>query len=169
MDFNAETLVQASGEILRPQRRLFACEPLEEVDDFPAKLVPLFRPWLLGHQAHQTLFVEALLGGIERRPGQTEIRGRTAYRLTLHADPAQHFVLELHQVLRIEELMAREQLIPHLLRVAVETAVLAQDCAFVTGSRVLRHLGLLQRVAGRVVTIIMPGRVAGVKDIAPGR
>src|SRR5438552_3369884 len=59
---------------------------------------------LPGHQAGDPCFLEAGFGLIVRRPGHAVFLRRTGHRRALHRYAAQHLVLDLHDVARIEEL-----------------------------------------------------------------
>src|SRR2546428_13035189 len=67
---------------------------------------------------------------IKRRPGEPKRSGSGRDRMSIFLDAAQHFVLDLNQISRIEELLADEQLLGHGLRARVECSVLAKGLEF---------------------------------------
>jgi hypothetical protein len=62
------------------------------------------------HQTGKTVLLEGRLCPIERWPGKAEVRGSIRHRLAFGPYPAQHLVLDLHQIASIEEIVLEKQL-----------------------------------------------------------
>ncbi|MDI6773570.1 MAG: hypothetical protein QME77_13440 [bacterium] len=126
MDRDAESLLDQPYEVLEAQLRL-PCERLpQRRHHIRRNLVGPPRSGLLGQQRRQASRRVGRLHLVVRRSRQAEARRAVADRLPVYADPAQHLVLDLHQVARVEELARGECLVGDLLRMRVQAALLAE-------------------------------------------
>ena len=83
-------------------------------------------PALARHQPWQALALEQLLSDIEDRAGQAKGLGRLHHWTALLLDAAQHLVLDLHQIVRIEECAVAKKRIAHSLGARVGGTLCAQ-------------------------------------------
>src|SRR5262249_426075 len=75
----------------------------EDSHRFVVELVGLFRSALAWQQSWQTLALEQCLSDIENRARHAKGLGSLHNRTPILLDAAQHLVLDLHQIVRIEE------------------------------------------------------------------
>ena len=87
---------------------------LDERQRLALKLMRTVRTALSRHQSSNAAFVEAGLGLVVRRPRNAVLLGGGGHRRVLDRDTAQHLVLNLHEVVRIEELVLLKLRIAHL-------------------------------------------------------
>lgn len=89
-------------------------------------------PWaaLLRQQSGESVLRKRRFGLIERGTGNTKEGCRLRLLHTLEADLAEHLVLHLHQVARIEEPIALEPGRPHSLRMPVQCTLLLEVLRF---------------------------------------
>ena len=110
-----------------PARALGSARPARaasrESQDLAVKLVRTAWTALLGHQPRNAGLVEARLGLVVGRPRDAVLVGRVRHRGVLDRDAAQHLVLDLHGVARIEELALPELRIADLLGRRVQRAL----------------------------------------------
>ncbi len=115
---------------------------LEKVDDLLGKFGTLLGPWATREDARKTLSVEPLVSGIERGPREAESRGRLGNGFSVDADPPQHLVLDLDEILRIEEVLPCEERIADLLWATVQAAVLSKGVSSSTHVKlIMPHVG----------------------------
>src|SRR5271157_1041741 len=115
--------VDIEVELLPNQPRELACSHglarnellLDERQGLPPKLVRAARTALLRRQSSNAGAVETGLGLVVRRPRHAVLLGGGAYRRVFDRDTAQHLVLNLDDVVRIEELVVLKLRIAHLL------------------------------------------------------
>src|SRR5581483_9035771 len=115
VDVEVELLPNQLCELTRSHG--LACNELllNERQRLPPKLVRTARTTLLRHQSSNAGFVEAGLGLVVRRPRHAVILAGSAHRRVLDRDTAQHLVLDLNDVVRIEELLTLKLRIAHML------------------------------------------------------
>jgi hypothetical protein len=119
-----------------PADILPAVPTLDEVENFLGALVVAPRSARARQQSGNAFLLERLIGDIEGLPADAKRFGHLADRAPLDAVAAQHFVLDLHTVARIEEVvLADEGLVAHVLRTRMERARRTQG----------RHLGIVWR------------------------
>ena len=100
---------------------------LGEVEDFLGALVIAPRPAATWQQSGNPLLLEGLFGHIVSLAADPESFGHVADRAAVDPMAAQHLVLDLHAVARVEELLrAGEGLVAHALRVGMERVRRAQ-------------------------------------------
>ena len=103
---------------------------LDEIQNLLRKLVSLLRTRAARQEPSEALTFETLAGGIERRSRKAEPGRRLGDRGAVDADPPQHLVLHLNEVLAVEEVVFGEQRVAHELWSPVEAAVLFQELSF---------------------------------------
>ena len=102
---------------------------LDEVENFLGTLVVAPGSARTRQQSGNAFLLERLIGHIECLSADAEGFGYLADWALLDAVAAQHFVLDLHPVARIEEVvLAGEGLVAHALRTRMESARCAQGC-----------------------------------------
>ena len=100
---------------------------LGEVEDFLGALVIAPRPAGTWQQSGNPLLLEGQFGHIVSLAADPESFGHVADRAAVDPMAAQHLVLDLHAVARVEELLrAGEGLVAHALRVGMERVRRAQ-------------------------------------------
>ena len=99
----------------------------------------LFGPPLLGQQCRQAALLETRLRLVEGRPGEPEGGGRSVHRQSLGFDPAQHFVLDLNEIARIEKLACLKQFVGDPLGMRIQAALLPKGQGLGIGRRFLGH------------------------------
>ena len=119
MHDDTELLLNPRDQFVGRQRR--GCRALleHEVQDGRRKFVRSVRATLAGNQSRKALLRNRTLGLIERRPRQPERRSRFGDGSFVDLYTAEHLVLHLQQVLRIEEVGRLEQGIGDGLRMRI--------------------------------------------------
>jgi len=130
MDHQVEVLADQLRERGSPKQRVTKLMLEQEVDNELGELVGTAGAGPLGDQARQAGAVEERLGLIEDGTGEPECLSHLSDGGPLDASAAKHFVLDLHEVARVEELAAEEQGVGHLLGVGVQDALLTERLAF---------------------------------------
>src|ERR1700730_882682 len=127
MDFDAELFADQPRE-LPSAKRLARDQPcLQERNDFAADLVGIAGAWLLWDQSRDPSSIEVRLGLVVRRPGNAILVGNLRHRSVVDGDTTQHLVLDLHGVVRIEELAFVKLWVAHLLRRRIERALFEES------------------------------------------
>jgi hypothetical protein len=93
------------------------------------QFVPAVRAPLARQQAGQARAAKGPLGLIKRRAGQTKGRRGAPDRLLIDLHLAQHLVLDLDEIVRIEELAVAEERMSDRPGAGIERAALAQHSA----------------------------------------
>ena len=127
MHLDATPLTQERCQLLafeHPSSLLYSLD--EDSHRFVVELVRPFRPALAWQQSRQALALEQCLSDIEDRAGQTKGLGRLYHRTTFFLDAAQHLVLDLHQIVRIEECAVAKERIAYTLGMRMAGALCAQ-------------------------------------------
>jgi len=130
MDDQIEVLSNQLRERGGPEQRVTELVLEQEGDDELGELVGTAGAGPLGDQARQAGAVEERLGLIEDGTGEPERLSHLGDGGPLDANAAKHFVLDLHEVARVEELAATEQGVGYLLGVGVQDALLTERLAF---------------------------------------
>lgn len=99
---------------------------LHKVEHLIGTLVGSLGTAAAGNQSWQPLLLESRFSQIERLPAHSKALGYLADVLALQAMPAQHLVLDLHSIARIQELLALKGFVSDGLRVRMQSSVLAQ-------------------------------------------
>src|SRR5947209_4145760 len=99
---------------------------LDECQCLAPKLVGAMGTALLRHQPGKAGFVKAGLGLVVRRSRHPVFLGDGADRRVVDRDTAQHLVLDLNDVVRIEELVLVKLRIPNIFRDWVQRPLLAE-------------------------------------------
>lgn len=114
---------------------------LDKVENLLGALVVALGAARTRQQSGDALFLESLIGDIERLSADSERFGHLADRATLDAVTAEHFVLDLHPVAGVEEVaLAGEGLVAHTLRTGMERARRKQGSRLGVVYRSPRHL-----------------------------
>ena len=95
---------------------------LQERQDLAVDLVGTARTSLLRDQSRNPGIIEVRLGLVVGRPGNAVLVGNLGHRRVVDGDTTQHLVLDLHGVVRIEELASPKLWIAHLLGRRIERA-----------------------------------------------
>ena len=83
----------------------------------------LFGPAFLRDQPRQTALLKRRLRLIKRWPGNAKDGSRFGDRVTVFLHPAEHFVLHLQQIARIEKVIDQKQTVANLLGMRIEGGV----------------------------------------------
>jgi hypothetical protein len=102
---DTEAIVNPSQQRRHGEGRLLDALRRHKGQDRVGDFVRPVRPAFAGHQTRQPPRLEGGLRLIERGPRDAERVGRARDRLALHLHPPQHFVLHLHEIPRIEEVV----------------------------------------------------------------
>lgn len=104
MHLDATPLEQKRRQLLAFEHPSSLLNSLDEDSHrFVVELVGLFRSALAWQQSWQTLALEQCLSDIENRARHAKGLGSLDNRTPILLDAAQHLVLDLHQIVRIEE------------------------------------------------------------------
>ena len=114
------------GQRLPAQRRIGLSERLDGLDHLGGELARALWPTPLGYQTPEPLLFECLPGLVKGRTGETESLGRALDAPTVAFDAAEHLVLDLHEIARIEESVRLEELVLNLVGLCIERACTAQ-------------------------------------------
>ena len=93
---------------------------------FGLDLVWAAGPSLLGHKPRNACFLEVRFGLVIGRPRDAVIVGHVRHRRLLDRDPAQHLVLHLHDIARIEKSAFLKLRIANLLGRRIQGAVFGE-------------------------------------------
>ena len=126
MNLRAEAFLDPFHQVRQSNGRFFLAHLANECEDFLGEFVRLLGTALVGHQAGKTVVLEGRLCLIERRPRKAEVRGRIRHRLAFGPHPPQHFVFDLDQIARIEEIVLEKQLVAYGFRTRVERSLLLE-------------------------------------------
>ena len=85
---------------------------------------------LVRHQAGKAVLLEGRLRLVEGWPRKTEVRRRIRHGLAFGPHSAQHLVLDLDQIARIEEIVLEKQVVAHCFRVRVQRPLLLEGPEF---------------------------------------
>ena len=127
MHFDTTALRQKRRQLLalgHPPSRLYSLE--QDSHRFVVELVGPLRPALVRKQSRQAFALEHRLSDIEDRARQAKGLGRLHHSTALLLDAAQHLVLDLHQIVRIEERAVAKERIGNSLRMRMAGALCAQ-------------------------------------------
>src|SRR5208282_3959524 len=130
MDDQVEVLSNQLRERGGSEQRVTELMLDQKVDNEFGELVGTAGAGSLRDQAREAGAVEERLGLIEDGTGEPERLSHLGDGGPLDANAAKHFVLDLHEVARVEELAAEEQGVGHLLGVGVQDALLTERLAF---------------------------------------
>ena len=100
---------------------------LQEGQDLAVDLVGAAWAGLLWDQSGNPGGVEVRLGLVVGRPGDAILVGSLRHRGVVDGDTTQHLVLDLHGVVRIEELASPKLWIAHLLGRRIERALFEES------------------------------------------
>jgi hypothetical protein len=132
MNPDSTFLLQAPDQLARVQGGILGEQAFQVVDDLLGELVRSLGSWSLRQQRRQTALFEEGSGLVEARSGEAEICRRPGCLSTFLMDAAQHLVLDLDQVARVEEGIAGlEGSIANVPRSGVESVVPAQSLELV--------------------------------------
>jgi len=109
MHGDTELLLNLRDQFGGRQRRRCRALLEHEFQDGRRKFVRSVRATLAGNQSRKALLRNRTLGLIEDRPRHSERRGRFGDGSFVDLDTAEHLVLHLQQVVRIEEVGRLEQ------------------------------------------------------------
>jgi hypothetical protein len=123
MHIEVEPLLDQPRKRASPDRLAGNKLGLEKRQDLVVELVGTARASLLGHQPCDAGFFEARPGLVIGRPRDPVFLSRIRHRRVLDGDPAQHLVLDLDEIARIEKLAFPELRIADLLRCRVQSAL----------------------------------------------
>jgi hypothetical protein len=130
MDDEVELVSNQLRERGSSQQRITELVLDQEFDDGVGEFVRASGARALGDQAGQASTLVKPLGLVENRTREPERLNDLGDGGPLHANAAEHLVLDLHQVARIEELAVLEHGVDHPLRLRVQGALLTQRFGF---------------------------------------
>ena len=110
----AEFLPDQLCQFARPHRLARNELLLDERQRLALQLMGSMWTALSGYQSSNAAFVEAGLGLVVGRPRHAVFLGGFGHRRVLDGDPAEHLILDLHEVARVEELIFLKLRIVHL-------------------------------------------------------
>jgi len=123
--------VYRKGELLPNQLCQLACPHrlarnkllLDELQRLALQLMGSVWTALSGYQSGEAALVEDGLGLVVGRPRYAVFFGGFGHGGLLHRHPAEHLILDLHEVARVEEIVFLKLRIAHLLRAWVQSAL----------------------------------------------
>lgn len=142
MNLGAEAFLDPFHQVRQSNGRFFLAHLANECEDLLGELVRLLGTALVWHQAGKTVLLEGRLCLVERWPRKTEVCRRIRHGLSFGPYAAQHLVLDLDQIARIEEILLEEQLVADVFRARVQRALLLErpDLGVVVGHRQFANL-----------------------------
>jgi hypothetical protein len=146
MDHQVELLSNQLRERGSSEQRVAKPVLEQEIDNEVGEFVGVAGSGSLRDQARQAGAKVERLGLVEDGTGKPERLSYCGDGGPLDANAPQHFVLDLHQVARVEELTAEEQGVGHLLGVGIQDALQTERFAFGVqglGHEDLRRLGFV--------------------------
>src|SRR5215472_7420608 len=126
MHLQRELLFHQLGQLRETQARLRCALLGHELENRGGKLVSAPGTPLVGQQSGQAALRETHLRLVKRRPGEAKLARGLRNRPLLHADLAQHLVLDLQQIVGIEEVAGLEERVSYILRTRIESSLLAK-------------------------------------------
>src|ERR1700746_114177 len=126
MDFDAELVADQPGELPSANRLARDQSCLQERKDLAVDLVGAAGAWPLWDQSRNPRSIEVRLRLVVGRPGDAILVGSLRHRSVVDRDTTQHLVLDLHGVVRIEELASLKLWIAHLLGRWIERSLLEE-------------------------------------------
>ena len=118
---------------------VFARAPaLDVVDNRVGALVSPLRPGTLGHQPGDPVRLERGRRLVERLAADPEAGGNLGHRPSIDLVAANHLVLDLHAVARVEERMAHKGVVADGLGVRMQGSCLAQGLRLGVGRQLWR-------------------------------
>lgn len=135
MDVEPKVVVNPWQQGANGERRILGALCRHKCQHRIRDFVGAARPAFSGHESRDPLRVEGGLGLIERRPRESERIGRPRDGLAVHVDPAQHFVLHLHEIPWVEEFVGREQWIAYRVGAEMEGPLRVQGLRFGIATR----------------------------------
>ena len=133
MDPQAEALAHEVDQLAGAEFRLFALCRAQRLDHFVAELVGSPGAAPVRQQRRQAACLEGELCLVPGGPRDAEARSGTADGHAVFAHTAQHLVLDLEQVARIEECVGQEQLVANRVGTRVQTAMLLEGIGLCIG------------------------------------
>ena len=124
MDLDSKTLLDRLAD--RLPLRVALPPALHKIEHLIGTLVSSFGTAAAGNQSWQPLLLEGRFSQIECLPAHSEALGHLGYGSTLQAVAAQHLVLDLHSIARIQELLALKDFVSDSFRVRMQSSVSAQ-------------------------------------------
>jgi len=126
VNFDAEAFLNPVSQIRQSNGWFLLAHLPNECEDFLGELVRLLGTALVWHQTGKTVLLESRLCLIERWPRKTEVCRGIGHGLSFGPHPAQHLVLDLDQIARIEEIVLKKQLVADGLRAGVQRSLLLE-------------------------------------------
>jgi len=130
MNLGAEAFLNPFHQVWQSNGRFFLAHLANECEDLLGELVRLLGPALVWHQTGKTVLLEGGLCLVERWPRKTEVCCRIRHGLSFGPHAAQHLVLDLDQIARIEEILLDKQLVADSFRARVQRPLLLERLEF---------------------------------------
>src|SRR5207249_6604020 len=102
MNLGPKAFLDPFHQVRQSKGRFFLAHLANECEDLVGELVRLLGTALVLHQTGKTVLLEGRLCLVERWPRKTEVCRRIRYGLSFGPHAAQHLVLDLDQIARIE-------------------------------------------------------------------
>ena len=148
MRLDARTALEKRGQFFSRERPAGLPDRIEEKGDrFFVEFVRTFRSAFAREKSGQAFALEQCLGDVERRPGYAKGVGGVDDRAAFFLDAAQHLVLDLDHVVRVEERTVLKKRIGHVAGARMGGAVVAES--FLTAgalARICSHVCLCNYV-----------------------
>jgi len=127
---DTEALCNSIGQLGGGDPRLGELNSCHKLHLFLPQLVSGSRSPFVWQQTGETRLLKSCLCLIERGSREAKRFGGLADRLLVDLYLAQHLVLDLQQVFRIEELAVSKTFVLHVLWSRIQNALLPEECAF---------------------------------------
>ena len=108
MNLGAEAFLDALHQVRQSNGWFLLAHLANECEDLVGEFVCLPGTALVWYQAGKTVVLESRLCLIKRRSRKAEVCGRIRHRLAFGPHPSQHFVFDLDQIVRIEEIVLQK-------------------------------------------------------------
>jgi hypothetical protein len=125
VNLDIEFRFHEGGQLIEVQRGFGFALCYYELHHFQRELVTASGASLQRNQPRQPSLLEGEVGLVERGTGKPKLVGRLGNRTVVDVDLAEHLVLDLKHIVRVEEIAALKQQLAHILRARVERTVLS--------------------------------------------
>src|SRR5215475_15438454 len=129
MNLDAKLVADQPRKLPSANRLAWDQPRLQKRKDLAVNLVRATGAWPLWDQSRNPCSIEVRLGLVVGWPGNAIVVGNLGHRRVVDQDTTQHLVLDLHGIVRIEELVSLKLWIAHLLGRRIERALFQKSVA----------------------------------------
>src|SRR6185437_13913096 len=125
----SKPLLNGLGQLFGRKRRILGLLLDHKIHYFAGQLVPSLRATFVREQAEHTILLKSRLRLVEGGARKSESARSFADGLLIHVNLAEHLVLDLQQVVRIEEIAVLKQRVSNRFGLRIERAMPAEGLA----------------------------------------